>query len=287
MSIVDLHTHSTASDGQYTPTELVELAKKRGIEVLALTDHDNIAGVDEAIEAGKQLGVQVIRGVELSADDHLNLHILGYGFPANPEPLSEMIARLKAGRNERKYKIADYLHSKGIDFPISDVEALAKGGVVGRPHFALAMVKHGYVADRKEAFDRYLDTPEFQKWDQRKPSAEKCIRTIKESGGKVSLAHPYQIMFVQENEQDLESLVRRLIGYGLDAIECYYPKHTSEQQAYYLSLAKKSNLYVSGGSDFHGEKNKPDHPLAAWELDVSWIDIGDNYGKEDGDVPIL
>lgn len=271
MSIVDLHTHSTASDGQYTPAELVRLAKERGIEMLALTDHDNIDGVDEAIEAGKRLGVQVIRGVELSADDHLNLHILGYGFPAKPEPLSEMISRLKSGRNERKYKIADYLHSKGVDVPLSDVEELAKGGVIGRPHFALAMVKHGYVADRKEAFDRYLDTPEFQKWDQRKPSAEKCIRTIKESGGMVSLAHPYQIVFVREGESDLDSLVRRLIGYGLDALECYYPKHTPEQQACYLSLAEKYRLRVTGGSDFHGEKNKPDHPLSAWGLDVSWL----------------
>lgn len=271
MSIVDLHTHSTASDGQYAPGELVGLAKERGIEVLAVTDHDNIDGVDEAIKAGERLGVQVIRGVELSADDHLNLHILGYGFPAEPEPLSGMIARLKSGRNSRKYRIHEFLQSQGVDIPLGDVEELAKGGVIGRPHFALVMVKHGYVSDRKEAFDRYLDTPEFHRHDQRKPSVEECIKTIKASGGKVSLAHPYQIVFVREGEQDLETLVERLIGYGLDALECYYPKHTPEQQAEYLALAEKYHLHVTGGSDFHGEKNKPDHPLATWNMNIDWI----------------
>lgn len=271
MSIVDLHTHSTASDGQYTPSELVELAKERGIEVLAVTDHDNIDGLEEAIKAGGRLGVRVIRGVELSADDHLNLHILGYGFPAGAEPLSGMIARLKSGRNSRKYKIHEYLRSRGVDIPLDEVEELAKGGVIGRPHFALVMVKHGCVSDRKEAFDRYLDTPEFHSFDQRKPSAEECIRTIKASGGRVSLAHPYQIVFARRDEQELEPLIRRLIGYGLDAIECYYPKHTPEQQAQYLALAKRYHLNITGGSDFHGEKNKPDHPMSGWDLDIGWL----------------
>lgn len=273
MSIVDLHTHSTASDGQYAPSELVELAKKRGIEVLALTDHDNIDGVDEAMEAGKRLGIRVIRGVELSADDHLNLHILGYGFPAGPEPLSSLIARLKSGRNSRKYRIQEFLQSKGVDIPLDEVEELAKDGVIGRPHFALVMVKHGCVSDRKEAFDRYLDTPDFHRYDQRKPSAEECIRTIKASGGKVSLAHPYQIVFARDGERDLETLVERLTGYGLDAVECYYPKHTPEQQAEYLALAERYHLRVTGGSDFHGEKNKPDHPLGRIELDVTWLEL--------------
>lgn len=271
MSIVDLHTHSTASDGQYSPSELVKLAQERGIEVLAVTDHDNTDGVEEAIEKGKQVGVRVIRGVELSADDHLNLHILGYGFPAGAEPLSGMIARLKSGRNSRKYRIHDFLRSKGIDIPLEEVEELAKGGVIGRPHFALVMLAHGYVSERKEAFDLYLDTPEFHSFDNRKPSAEECVRTIKASGGKVSLAHPYQIVFVREDEQSLEPLLQRLIGYGLDAIECYYTKHTPQQQAEYLALAEKYGLRVTGGSDFHGERNKPDYPMAGRELDVDWM----------------
>ncbi len=271
MSIVDLHTHSTASDGQYAPSELVALAKERGIEVLALTDHDNIDGVEEAMRAGRELGLRVIRGVEISAADHLNLHILGYGFPADAEPLSGRIARLKAGRSSRKHRIHEYLRGKGIDVPLREVEELAKGGVGGRPHFAHVMLAHGYVSQRKEAFDLYLDTPEFHSLDNRKPSAEECIKTIKASGGRVSLAHPYQIEFVRQDERQLEPLLRRLTGYGLDALECYYPKHTPQQQAEYLALAEKYDLQVTGGSDFHGERNKPDHPLAAWSLEVDWL----------------
>lgn len=267
--IADLHTHSTASDGQYAPAELVRLAKERGVEVLALTDHDTINGVEEAVAEGQAIGLQVIRGVELSADDYLNLHILGYALPQDAPELLDMLREMKKGRGERKYRIARFLHEQGVDVPLSEVEAEAKGGVIGRPHFAQAMARLGLVSSRKEAFDRYLDTPEFQKMEKgRKPSAEECVRTIKAAGGMVSLAHPYQIVLGGDS---MEELVKRLIGYGLDAIECYYPKHSPEQQAEYLRLAEKYGLHVTGGSDFHGEKNKPDHPLAAVELELDWI----------------
>ncbi len=267
--IVDMHTHSTASDGQYTPAELVRLAKERGLEALALTDHDTLGGLDEAAAAGTALGVRVIRGVELSADDYLNLHILGYSFPAEAPGLREMLTGMRKGRGERKYRIAEFLRQKGIDVPLSEVDETAVGGVIGRPHFAQVMLRHGYVSTRKEAFDKYLDTPEFQKMEKgTKPSAEKCVKTIKAAGGMVSLAHPYQIVLGGDS---MEELLQRLVGYGLDAMECYYPKHTPEQQAEYLRLAEKYGLHVTGGSDFHGEKNKPDHPLAALRLDVDWL----------------
>lgn len=263
----DLHTHSTASDGQYTPAALVRLAKKRGLEVMALTDHDSVNGVGEAIAEGKAVGLRVVQGVELSADDYLNLHILGYCFsiPA----LQGWLESLRGGRNDRKYRIRDFLRSKGLEIPLEEVDEEAAGGSVGRPHFAKVMLRHGYAATRKEAFDRYLDTPEFQKMERgTKPSAEECVRRIKDAGGKVSLAHPYQIVLGNDS---LDELVRRLVGYGLDAIECYYPKHTPEQTAEYLRLAEKYGLHVTGGSDFHGEKNKPDHPLAALELETGWL----------------
>ena len=267
----DLHTHSTASDGQYAPEELAQLVKKRGAEVWALTDHDNVGGVESAKAVGAALGIRVIGGVELSADDYLNLHILGYGFSVSA--IQSWCGSLKGGRNDRKYRIRDFLRTKGIEIPLDEVDKEAAGGSVGRPHFARVMLRHGYVATRKEAFDRYLDTPEFQQTEKgTKPSARTCIEKIKEAGGKVSLAHPYQIGL---NGETLEELVKRLKGYGLDAIECYYPIHTREQTAEYLSLAKKYDLHVTGGSDFHGEKNKPEHPLAAWELELDWLIQGE------------
>jgi len=267
--LADLHTHSTVSDGQYPPGELVRLAKERGIEVLALTDHDTIDGVEEAVAAGCEAGVRVLRGVELSAEEYPNLHILGYNFPGRSPVLCGMSGRLKAERNQRKYRIRDFLLIKGIDVPLDEVEAVAAGGVIGRPHFAQVMLRHGYVSSRKEAFDRYLDTEEYQAYDKgTKPSVQTCIETVRKAGGKASLAHPYQIVL---GDKKLENLVRKLVEYGLDAIECYYPKHTPEQQAEYLHYAKKYGLHVTGGSDFHGEKNKPDHPLAAVKLDLDWL----------------
>lgn len=264
---VDLHTHSTASDGQYTPSEVARLAKDRGVEVLALTDHDNLDGLDEAAAAAGALGLRFVRGIELSADDYLNLHILGYAF--SPAILRQWIRDLKAGRDDRKYRIRDFLRRKGLEVPLDEVDREAAGGAVGRPHFARVMLNHGFVATRKEAFDRYLDTPEFQEIEKgTKPTAQECVERIKAAGGTVSLAHPYQIVL---NGESLEELVRRLMGYGLDAIECYYPIHTPEQTAEYLRIAERYGLRVTGGSDFHGEKNKPDHPLAAWEIELDWL----------------
>lgn len=265
----DLHTHSTASDGQYTPAELARLAKERGIQVWALTDHDNLDGLEEAAEAGQALGIQTVSGVELSADDYLNLHILGYAFPANSPALRKTTAESKAGRNKRKYRIHNFLRARGVEIPLEEVDKAAGAGAVGRPHFAQVMLQHGYVASRREAFDRYLDTPEFSEMEKgRKPSARTCVERIKNAGGKVALAHPYQIVLCGET---LEELVLRLKDYGLDAIECYYPIHTPQQTADYIRIAKKNKLHITGGSDFHGEKNKPNHPLAAWELELDWL----------------
>ena len=267
--IADLHTHSTASDGQYTPSELVKLAKDRGIEIMSLTDHDTIDGINEAQRTGNELGIQVIRGVELSAEEYHNFHILGYGFRDGDTELSRLCEKLRAGRDDRKYKIIDFLREKGVDIDLSEVEALAGGEVIARPHFAQALVKHGYVSTNREAFDRYLDTEEFRAKVKRfKADSRTCVDVIESAGGKVSLAHPYQMGLPDD---ELESLVARLKDRGLDAIECYYPKYTPQQQAFYLHLTEKYRLRQTGGSDFHGEKVKPDVALARWQLDLEWL----------------
>ena len=265
----DLHTHSTASDGQYTPSELARLAKDQGIEVLALTDHDTIAGVDEAVSAGEALGLRVIRGVELSAKEHHGFHILGYGFQTGNTELSGLCEKLRLGRDDRKHKIIDFLREKDVYIDLAEVEALAGGDVIGRPHFARILVKHGYVSTNREAFDRYLDTEEFRKKVKRfKADARACVDAVKLAGGKVSLAHPYQMRLPDD---ELDALVARLKDWGLDAIECYYPKYSAEQQAFYLRLAEKYRLRQTGGSDFHGEKVKPDIRLAKWPLALEWL----------------
>ncbi len=266
----DLHTHSTASDGQYTPSELVSMAKARGLELLALTDHDTLDGLDEALHAGQTTGLQILRGIELSAKEYPNLHLLGYGFSPTAPTLTTLCEDLRSRRENRKYRIIDFLKSKGVDIPLSEVEAQAGGNIIARPHFAQVMVKHGYVATNREAFDRYLDTKEYQSMDQFKVDAASCITAVKAAGGKVSLAHPYQIGL---DNDALEQFLHTLIDAGLDAIECFYSKHTPQQTAYYLSLAQKYGLHVTGGSDFHGERVKPDISLGQLELrlEVDWL----------------
>ena len=267
--LVDLHTHTTASDGQYRPAELVRLAKDRGLSVLAVTDHDTIAGVDEAQRAGAALGLRVVRGVELSAAEHHNFHILGYGFQTGDTELARLCKKFRIGRDERKYKIIDFLHAKGVDIDLSEVEKLAGGEVIARPHFAQVMVQCGYVSTNREAFDRYLDTEEFRQTVKRfKADARTCVEAIQSAGGKVSLAHPYQMGLPDDR---LDALVKQLKDWGLDAIECFYPKYTPEQQEFYLHLAEKYHLHQTGGSDFHGEKVQPDVKLAALDLELGWL----------------
>lgn len=265
--IADLHTHSAASDGQYAPAELVKLAKERGIEVLALTDHDTVDGLEEALRAGEALGIRVLRGIELGAREYSLLHILGCGF--DPAGLAPLCRKLKESRDERKFRILDFLEEKGCPLTLEEVEAIAGGDIIARPHFAQAMARRGYVESNREAFDRYLDTEEFRKKVKRfKADARTCVETIKAAGGKAALAHPYQIGLP---DKELEALVAQLKNWGLDAIECFYPRHTPEQEAFYLRLAEKYGLHVTGGSDFHGEKVKPDIPLAALDLELDWL----------------
>lgn len=265
----DLHTHSTASDGQYAPEEVVRRGKEVGLEVLALTDHDTLSGVEAAVKVGETLGIKVLRGVELGAAEYENLHILGYNISPEASMLTELCEKFKAGRDERSLRILDYLCENGIELTLQEVEELAGGSIVGRPHFAQAMVRRGYVKDNREAFDLWLDTEDYHHKVKRfKVPAETCLEAVRQAGGKTSLAHPYQVGLA---DGALEALIARLKECGLDAIECYYPRHTPEQTAFYLRMAEKYDLNITGGSDFHGEKVKPDIQLAAWELELEWL----------------
>ena len=266
--IADLHTHSTASDGQYSPSKLVEMAKEKGIEVLALTDHDTVDGLDEAIEAGSAVGLAVLRGVELGSKESKNLHILGFGFSAEAPTLRELCAFKVMQRELRNRRMVDFLLSKGLDVSLEEVSAEAGGQIIGRPHFARVLLQKGYVSNVREAFDRYLDTEEYNSIRVSLVPARECVAAIKADGGKVSLAHPYQLGYTNE---ELTELVRELKEYGLDAIECYYPKHTPEQTAFYLELVKQFDLQVTGGSDFHGEKVEPDISLACLKMELDWL----------------
>ena len=180
--LADLHTHSTASDGQYAPAALVEKAAAAGIQVLAVTDHDTIDGAEEAVQAGTALGLTVLRGVELGAAEDRHMHILGLHLGPECPALTALCRKLRASRDERKFRIVDFLREKGMDVSLEEVEALAGGGVVARPHFAQVMLRRGYVTSLREAFDRYLDSDEYQRIERWKAGAAECIAAVHSAG---------------------------------------------------------------------------------------------------------
>ena len=265
----DLHTHTTASDGQYSPAALVGLARDAGLEYMAVTDHDTLRGLPEAMAAGKKLGIQVIPGVELSASEDRHLHILGLNVQTGHTPLSALCQKMRQEREQRKHRIMDFLKQKGIHIPLEEVERQAGNAAVGRPHFAQVIVRHGYASTNREVFDHLLDTLEYhESVKEHKPSPVECIRAIHAAGGKAVLAHPYQLGY---GDAQLTELVSHLRECGLDGLECYYPKHSAEQTVFYLKLAKCFSLSITGGSDFHGETVKPDVELLPVELDLEWL----------------
>lgn len=255
MSRLDLHLHTTHSDGSYTPTEVVDLAHQAGVTAMAITDHDITTGIPEAISAGEQHGIEIIPGVEISSlMERSELHILGYFLDWQDHDLNERFKSLRDSRHRRNPQIVSRLQSLGIDITYDDVRALAGSDSVGRPHIARALIDKGVVTSAKEAFDRFLGDGKPAYVPRELPIPAEAIRWIKAAGGLAVLAHP---TWVKPTEQSLTELVRRLKEEGLDGVEVYYSTHAARQTREYLSLAQQLGLLVTGGSDFHG-LTKPD-----------------------------
>lgn len=257
--MIDLHTHSTASDGQYTPSELIKLAVKSGVSAIALTDHDTVSGIREAQSAAAEAGIRFLTGIEISATSEVgSMHILGYNIDPENRELNEMCEWFARQRIIRGNKIFDFLKEHGVPLEASAVEKYSNGGPLIRPHFARAMVDAGYVSDVREAFDKYLDVPEIKNIKREKLDPKESFRLIKGAGGIPVLAHPVQLKLDMDQ---LEEQVKKLKEIGLMGMECYYSTHTPLQTSQYLHIAEKYELYVTCGSDFHGEKIKPDIKL--------------------------
>lgn len=267
--LIDLHTHSTASDGQYAPAELVKMAKERALVMYALTDHDTVGGIGEAAAAAKELHVHFIPGIEISSwAGGEEIHIVGLSIDADEPVLAGKCREFTESRDNRGEVICQYLNGIGISVTMEEIRAIAGEANIARPHFAAWLQEHGYVAERKEAFRRYLDTEAFHEATDRKlPSAEESIGLIHGAGGKAVLAHP-GLMKMPVEEQ--KKLVAGLKDAGLDAIECCYFKHKPQQEKLYFDWASECGLNISCGSDFHGEKVKPDVPFGM-TLREEWV----------------
>jgi len=256
---IDLHTHSTASDGQYTPTELIMRAAQKELKLFAITDHDTVCGLSEAMQAACSLNVPFVPGIEISTQQGEEIHIVGLGIDFNSELLQTKCEQFMTERMQRGDRIVAYLQGKGIDITLDEVEKFSNDGSLGRPHFARFLCEHGYVHSNQEAFDRYLNTTEFhKKTDRVKPTPQEAIALIHAAGGKAVLAHPGLLKMGKVWQ---ETLIHQLAEAGLDALECYYFKHTPKQVKFYRKLALQNSLAISCGSDFHGEKVKPDVPF--------------------------
>jgi len=267
--IIDLHAHSTASDGTYSPAEVAELAKKLGLSAIALTDHDTIDGLDEFQKTGNALGIETIPGIEFAAlwEKHHRpeIHLVGLGFdPAHPALLSRM-QEIRQSRDLRNSKMCEKLSSIGLHITIEEVAANAGGEIITRAHFANVLLQKGYIAKKEDAFSRYISPglPGYVEREFLTPAL--CIQTIKEAGGAAVLAHP--TLYGLGLEQ-LEELCEELIPYGLDGIECQYSTYSPAETKAITALAEKMDLLPSGGSDFHG-KNKPNIHLGSGKSNLA------------------
>ena len=255
MKIVDLHAHTTASDGSYTPTELVRYAKKKGLSAIAITDHDTVAGVEEASIEGRKLGVRVIPGAELSTRmDDCDVHMTSLFINCKNKQLIKRLDDMAASRQERNYKMVDKLHEAGFQIDRSDLDALGEGKILARGHIAQILIARGYATELKEALRKYLSkgTPGYVQKEVLSP--EECIQLVHDAGGLIFVAHLHQID--PQDPEHCKDVARRLIRMGADGLETQYCEFDDEWRQATEQIAQECGCLRSGGSDFHGTMKK-------------------------------
>lgn len=255
---IDLHMHSTVSDGSLSPVELMEAAASAGIQTVALTDHDSTAGLKEAAEAAERLGMEFIRGVELSCTTEFGqVDVLGYYIPLGNQFFEDELQRLRDARDRRNLLILQKLAEMGMPIDASELQSDGQSAV-GRPHIAKLMIRHGYVKNVREAFERFIaaDKPAYVPKEDFSPA--EAVSLLAGLGALPVIAHP---MLIHAPDEWLEALVASLVPLGLAGIEAYHSEHDNRGVRKVLALADKYGLIVTGGSDFHGDA-KPNIALA-------------------------
>ena len=249
MKTIDLHTHSTCSDGSLTPRELVRHAKKSGLSAVAISDHDSVSGIADALDEGKAIGIEVVPAIELSAQSETETHILGYYIDPENKALNDAVEYAKQVRYEREVETCALLNSLGFDITMEEAEEEAKSGLLCRAHFAKIMVRKGYVSSVKEAFDKYLANGKGAYSARQAFTDTEAISLINGAGGLAFCAH---LHLTRKSPDELEAFLKRLKNEGLSGIEGYYTDYTPEMEKTYRSLASSLGLMISGGTDFHG-----------------------------------
>ena len=254
MKRIDLHTHSLCSDGAQAPADVVRSAKEAGLSAIALSDHDCISGVQEAMDTGNALGVEVIPAVELSAQSDTELHILGYFVDIHNKKLQDTMRYALQVRDERQEETCRKLNEQGFAITMEEARAEAHGNpVLCRAHFAQIMVRKGYAESVKDAFNRFLSVGCYAYSNRQALTGPEAVSLIRQAGGIAVAAH---LHLIKKPDDELRQYLKELIPYGLDGVEGYYTDYTPDMEQRYRTMAKELGLVISGGTDYHGA-NKP------------------------------
>ncbi len=251
--LIDLHTHSTCSDGSMSPRELVRHAANKGLAAIALSDHDSVSGVKDAMDEGKKVGVEVVPAIELSVQSETETHILGYYIDIDHPLLKEALDSVMDARNRRTLNTCQKLNDLGFNVTMEEAYSIAPSGLIGRAHFARIMMEKGYISSVKEGFDKWLGVGKPAYDGSQALTARQAVELIKNIGGYSYVAHPHLIRI---SDDELRVFLTDLKKYGLCGIEGYYNDYTPEMQEKFQSMAKELGLKISGGTDFHA-KMKP------------------------------
>ena len=254
MGKADLHIHTSASDGEHTPQELILKVQSKNLQTIAITDHDTIKGYMEAKSPAADAGIELMSGVELSVLwDSREIHILAYAFDDENRQMLELLAHQKKARQDRMKEIIRLLKKQGVDVSYDEVWAESGTGNVGRPHAASVMIRKGYVSTVNEAFIRYLSYEKLGTVQTGYAELGEAIKIVQQAGGVVSVAHPGRLYSDSEMEE--------LLNFDIDGIECIHPSHSFSVQKKFSDLARSRHLLITGGSDFHGRKKSEYDPF--------------------------
>ncbi len=258
---IDLHVHSTASDGTVSPAEIINEARRTHLRAVAITDHDTLAGVRQVLATRIPEDIHFLTGIEMSITPprsfsiNGSIHMLGYGMSVDDPALNDALAQLRESRDHRNPRIIDKLNALGMAISYRDVQKEAGNSQLGRPHIASCLVKKGYASGINDAFDRFLGAGKPAYVDRYRMTADQAISLIRKAGGVPVLAHPD--LYGLPDFKTLKEMINVLVGAGMMGIEVYYPGHTKTVMNNLMTLAKELDLLMTGGTDFHGEL-KPD-----------------------------